>query len=161
MKGMKTTSLFLISTILVLFIIFLSNTANPQSSAARYQPSREQEVNCEAIWWRPGHGKTFYEFNPTYYDDYDDTGDWDFSTPEEQGMNSEILEMGLAELESSPYLFSILIIRNDTIVVEAFYNGNDFYHSNNIHSASKSMLPALVGIAIREGYIDSVRQKGG
>lgn len=159
MKGMETTSLFLISTILALFIICLPNTANPQSPAAQYQPSREREVDCETIWWRPGHGKTFYESNPTYYDDYDDTSDWDFSTPEEQGMNCEILEMGLAELESSPYLFSILIIRNNTIVVEAFYNGSNFYHSNNIHSASKSMLPAMVGIAIREGYIDSVHQK--
>ena len=119
----------------------------------------ENEVDCEEIWWWSGHGENFYEDNPTYIDDVDDTAFWNFSSPEEQGMDSEILSDGLAELDSSPYLFSILIIRHDTIVIENFFNGSEQNHSNNIHSSSKSMLPAMVGIAVKEGYIDSVDQK--
>ncbi|MCK4795355.1 MAG: hypothetical protein KAV87_67120, partial [Desulfobacteraceae bacterium] len=41
-----------------------------------------QQVDCESIWWRPGHGETWYEDNPTYFDSRDDTASWDFSTPE-------------------------------------------------------------------------------
>ncbi|MBD3252719.1 serine hydrolase [Candidatus Pacearchaeota archaeon] len=114
---------------------------------------------CEEIWWRPGHGETWYEDNPTYFDSNNDTASWDFSTPEAQGMDSQILEEGISSLESEPYLYSILIIRHDTIVLERYFKGSAADHSNNIHSASKSFYPALVAIAIEEGYISGVNQK--
>ncbi|MCK4794344.1 MAG: serine hydrolase [Desulfobacteraceae bacterium] len=137
--------------ILILFFILgvLSGCDDGGSSGS----NDEAEENVQS------YAHTWYEDNPTYFDSRDDTASWDFSTPEAQGMDSQILEAGVVELESEPYLFSLLIIRHNNIVFERYFNGSAANHSNNIHSASKSMLSALVGIAIREGYIDSVDEK--
>ena len=116
-------------------------------------------VDCDNIWWSPNHGVSFYEDNPTYIDSRDDTADWNFSDPESQNMDPQILEAGAAELASEPYLYSLVIVRNDAIVFERYFNGSASNKSNNIHSASKSIISALVGIAIDEGFIDSVDQK--
>jgi|GEM_PF-684218 len=114
--------------------------------------------DCENIWQTPTHGQ-WYEDNPTYIDYYDDTHDWTFSTPEDQGMDSELIEEGIAELRSEDDIFSALIVKNGVIVHEEYFNGSAVTHSNNVHSASKSMLSAMVGIAIAEGYIESLDQK--
>ncbi|MCF8070139.1 MAG: beta-lactamase family protein [Desulfobacterales bacterium] len=102
---------------------------------------------------------TFYEENPTYIDPVDDSSAWQFSSPEEQGMDSQLLNKGLKKLEKHKSLFCVLIVRNDTIVAEHYYNGSAADHSNNIHSASKSIYPALLAIAIEQAYIKSLDQK--
>jgi CubicO group peptidase (beta-lactamase class C family) len=150
-----------VSIVGLLFVIglLLPTLARPQISAGASAAS-SLTVDCENIWDRRLHGKTFYESNPTYIDPYDDTAEWDFSTPEEQGMDSEIVDMGLEWL-STTYgnLFSILIVRNDHLAVEEYFHGSARDHSNNVHSASKSMLSALVGIAIDQGHIEGLDQK--
>jgi CubicO group peptidase (beta-lactamase class C family) len=112
-------------------------------------------VDCEAIFDRPGHGETFYEDNPTYIDDRE-LGEWRLSTPGELGIDDDALEAGAAELAQSPALLSLLVVRDDALVFERYYNGSDASHSNNIHSASKSILSALFGIALDDGAIDSL-----
>ncbi|RME06119.1 MAG: class C beta-lactamase-related serine hydrolase [Deltaproteobacteria bacterium] len=114
------------------------------------------EVDCESIYMRPGHGETFYENNPTYLDRTDDTSSWTFSTPEAEGMDPAILAEGVRELEESPSLFGFILIRHDAIVLERYFNGSGPHQSNNVHSASKSILSALVGIALREGFLSSL-----
>ncbi|MFC1853492.1 serine hydrolase domain-containing protein [candidate division CSSED10-310 bacterium] len=117
------------------------------------------EFDCDKIYMRPGHGETFYEANPTYYDPNDDSAWLPKATPEEHGLNPEILALGLAELEQSPAVFSFLLLRHDAVIVEQYFNGSAVNHSNNIHSASKSMLSAFVGVALRDGYIHSLDQR--
>jgi CubicO group peptidase (beta-lactamase class C family) len=84
---------------------------------------------------------------------------WTSSTPEEQGMDAEILKAGLPELGRSSTTLSLLIIRNDVIVFERYPNGGSVEQSTNIHSVSKSIISTLVGIAIEEGYIESINQR--
>ena len=117
------------------------------------------KVNCENIYQAPGHGKSFYEHNPTYKDVRDDTKDWVFATPEERGLDPEALRMGLEELRKSKRAFSAIIIKDGAIVLEEYFNGSSRNDSNNIHSASKSMMSALIGIAINQGHIKSIDQK--
>lgn len=74
------------------------------------------------------------------------------STPQEQGMDPAIIEEASKSLQNSSAL-SLIIIRNGKVVYDKSY-GND--GSNNIFSITKSFLSALTGIAIREGYINSV-----
>lgn len=53
---------------------------------------------------------------------------------------------------------SLIIIRNDSIIYENYFNG---FKSDDIHtvfSISKSFLSTLTGIAINEGYIKSINQ---
>jgi CubicO group peptidase (beta-lactamase class C family) len=93
----------------------------------------------------------------TFDDPKDDSADWRFSTPEEQGLDSQVLAAGIEELESH-HIYSFLVLRHDTIVEEEYFNGGGPLRSTNVFSTSKSMLSALVGIALREGYLDHLDQ---
>ena len=60
--------------------------------------------------------------------------------------------------ESMPRMRSLLISRNGELNVERYFNGNAPRNIANIKSVSKSVLSALVGIAIEQGYIGGLEQ---
>lgn len=60
-----------------------------------------------------------------------------------------------------PRLHSLLISHRGELVFEEYYNGKDRYQPANMKSASKSVISALVGIAIDQGLIDNVQQSIG
>jgi CubicO group peptidase (beta-lactamase class C family) len=136
--------------------------AVPGDPGSQPNPSRDGgvdeepiEVDCEAIFDRPGHGESFYEDNPTYIDARE-LPRWRLSAPSDVGIDDAALDAGAAELARSPALLSLLVVRSDALVFERYYNGSDASHSNNIHSASKSILSALFGIALADGTIASL-----
>ena len=116
-------------------------------------------VNCEKDFsWDKDSG--FYEQSPTYHDSYDDTSTWKFSTPSNEGMNAGLLAKGAKKLAAEggePY--SLLVVRNGSIVLEKYFNGATKSDANNIHSASKSIISAAIGAAIQEGKIKGVGQR--
>jgi CubicO group peptidase (beta-lactamase class C family) len=57
-----------------------------------------------------------------------------------------------------PDLHSLLISHQGELVFEAYYNGRRAEQPANTKSASKSIISALVGIAIERGYIEGVDQ---
>ncbi len=105
--------------------------------------------------------------NPTTYKpiESDDLPvfNWDVSTPEEQGMDSEKL-VAMVEFYKQKHsknknisIDSITIIRNEVIVADIYLNPlfpEDTPHI--IHSCTKSVMSILIGIAIDKGYIDNV-----
>ena len=82
---------------------------------------------------------------------------WDTrtSTPEEQGIDSATLVRMfdyIADQEAEVH--SVLVVRNETLVTEAYFHP---YNRNRVHiltSCSKSFLSALVGIAIDDGHLN-------
>ncbi|MFI6274793.1 serine hydrolase domain-containing protein [Streptomyces sp. NPDC050988] len=110
-------------------------------------------VDCDRI---AGNGRTFYESNPTYTDPRDDGEDWSSTPPEEQGLDATILRRGLAKLGNNASLLSALVVRHDRLVAERYYRGGGAQRSNNVHSASKSILQALVHIAVAKDDIRSL-----
>jgi CubicO group peptidase (beta-lactamase class C family) len=131
-----------------------TEAASPKSTAtaAAKTTTRTATVDCDRI---AGNGRTLYESNPTYTDPRDDGADWSPTSPEEQGMDST-MRAGLTKLGNNASLFSALVIRHDRLVAERYYHGSGAQRSNNVHSASKSILQALVHIAIVKGYIGSL-----
>ena len=87
----------------------------------------------------------FYEDNPTYIDPVDDSADWTTSTPAAQNMDAALLEQAAASMDAEPLTFSLLVIRNDALVFERYFHGSAKNHSNNVHSASKSIWGASIG----------------
>lgn len=88
---------------------------------------------------------------------------WQRSSPEQQGMDRETLQDMVTQVktrtEADPDFFidSITVIRNGTIVAEMYPNPNfPAGELHVIHSATKSIISALVGIAIERGLIESV-----
>ena len=84
---------------------------------------------------------------------------WRFSTPEEQGMDSRILNTAFDQAKSKDFIDGLLVIRNGYIVGEQYYNGYDANKPHNIMSVSKSFLSAITGIALEKGYIDNLDEK--
>jgi CubicO group peptidase (beta-lactamase class C family) len=66
-----------------------------------------------------------------------------------------MLEQASTTLSNTPYRWSFLVVRNDKLVFERYYHGSAKNQSNNVHSASKSIWGAAIGIAIAKGVIAS------
>ena len=92
-------------------------------------------------------------------DDLTDDSLWQISDLRSHGIDPAVLEGGLALLAESPTRQSLILMRNGHIVYEAYYNGSRASDSNNIASVSKSMLSALIGIAIESGYFQSTEDR--
>ena len=84
---------------------------------------------------------------------------WPESTPEEQGLDTDIVENAFRIAEKMAHVDSLLIVRNGFLIGERYYHGYDKYTPHLIASASKSFISAFVGILLREKYIHSLDQK--
>ena len=73
-------------------------------------------------------------------------------------LDSARLARAYARAESLPRLRSLLVHSRGSLAGERYYHGATRTRTANIKSASKSVISALVGIAIRDGRIRSVRQ---
>lgn len=91
--------------------------------------------------------------------EYWPTNEWRSSTPEEQGMDSkELIEM-LELVHDNEYpIDSISIIRNGYLVTDAYFFPFRKNTQHMIFSNTKSIISALIGIAIDKGFIKSVKQ---
>ncbi|MCE1252711.1 MAG: beta-lactamase family protein [Anaerolineae bacterium] len=85
---------------------------------------------------------------------------WRTSTPEAQGIDSSAIAAMLEQIHAgSPYVHSFLLIRNGTLVSEAYFAPVTRAHDHILFSTTKSILSALIGISIDEGFIKNVEQK--
>lgn len=144
----------------VLAVVFVvtSCSAPPASSPPQETGSGGDEAvaefDCGAIQG-PRPTNRFYEDNPTYTDPVDDSASWTMSSPAAQGMDADRLERASAALAELPYASSFLVVRRGALVFERYYHGSAKNQSNNVHSASKSIWGAAIGIAIDQGRIPS------
>ncbi len=94
--------------------------------------------------------------NSTYYP----TQGWRTSTPEEQGMDGQMLARMLDAVKQQHLdLHSLLVIRNGYIVGETYYSPFTQASKHEIFSCTKSFIATLVGIAIDKGYIAGVNSR--
>jgi CubicO group peptidase (beta-lactamase class C family) len=84
---------------------------------------------------------------------------WQISTPEEQGMQSQMLAEMMEHIKKNTFnIDSILIVRNGHIVFDAYFYPFSNEQKHHIYSCTKSIMSALIGIAIDKGYIKNVNQ---
>jgi len=87
------------------------------------------------------------------------TEGWPTSTPEEQGMDSEVLADMLGVIQEEDYdVDSVVVVRNGYMVVDATVYPFEPGARHIIYSCTKSVISALVGIAIDKGYVEGVDQ---
>ena len=67
-------------------------------------------------------------------------------------------EPALRTAAGMPRLNSLLISRGGDLVVEEYFNDTDRWQRANVKSVSKSILSALIGIAIEQGVIEGIDQ---
>ena len=84
--------------------------------------------------------------------------DWQVRPPAAYNLNSDALDRAFERAANLAPLNSLVIARHDVLVAEQYFRGMGPNEQTNIKSASKSILSALVGIALAEGHLDSLRQ---
>jgi CubicO group peptidase (beta-lactamase class C family) len=91
--------------------------------------------------------------------EYWPTGGWRSSAPEEQGMDSEKLAQMVEHIQAEKLnLHSLLIVRNGYLVSEMYVYPYSAGQVHFIASVTKSVIGALVGIAIQKGDIKDIQQ---
>ncbi len=89
------------------------------------------------------------------------TNGWAISSPEEQGMNSTLLDQVYDHVrESEASIRSLLVIRHGYLIAEEYFLPQ-VYDVNTTHivfSVTKSVVSCLIGIAIDKGFIDNTSQ---
>ena len=84
---------------------------------------------------------------------------WRSSTPEEQGMDSATLAGALEfARDTNLPLHSITVIRNGSLVLDAYFYPYGPGVLHDVASVTKSVTSALIGIAIDQGHLRSVEQ---
>ena len=86
------------------------------------------------------------------------TTDWETSTPEEQGTRSNLLADMLERIWRNKYpIHSVLVVRNGYLIMDAHFHSRWKGQRHANYSVTKSVMSALIGIAIDKGYIAGVR----
>ena len=81
------------------------------------------------------------------------------STPEEQGINPAAISSTYQSAEALGNIYSLLVVKNNYLVSEKYFNGQSYQDANSIASVTKSFTSALTLLALQEGYISSLDQK--
>lgn len=86
--------------------------------------------------------------------DYWPTQGWRSSTPEEQGFDSAKLAEGLQSIRDQQInLHSLMIIHNDSVILDAYFYPYDGGTFHELASVTKSVLTTLIGIAADQGKL--------
>ena len=82
------------------------------------------------------------------------TQDWRTSTPEEQGVDSAKLAEGLLAIqERNISIDSLLMVRNGSVLLDAYFYPYDGTIPHDLASVTKSVMTTLIGIAADQGKL--------
>lgn len=91
--------------------------------------------------------------------DYWPTRQWKNVPPLALGANPRVLGELHKYACDSLRIYSLLIVQGGRLVFERYYHGWSPRHYITVNSVTKSVVSALVGIALREGYLQSLDQR--
>jgi len=86
-------------------------------------------------------------------------GDWEVSTPEDQGLDPTLVAKLFYEAEEIETLSGLLVVKNGYLIAEGYFNEGFMDQVSGRASATMSFTAALVGIALQRGCLESVDQK--
>lgn len=91
--------------------------------------------------------------------EYWPTAGWRRATPEAHGVDSETLAEMVKTIRTREYAIdSVLVVRHGYLLLDAYVAPFDDSSKHIIYSCTKSVVSALTGIAIDQGYIENVDQ---
>ncbi|MXX75417.1 MAG: serine hydrolase [Holophagales bacterium] len=120
--------------------------------ASGWWPLWTEGVETRAI---SDHPAILIEFQlpvPPANDDW--SGDWRTVPATEVGLDPERLERAVDRIAQLDGLHGVLVARHGKLVVERYFRGSSGNRPHNLKSASKSVLSALAGLAVKEGLLE-------
>ena len=91
--------------------------------------------------------------------DADLSADWPTGLPAAQDIDPTAIGNAITHAGTLPRLLSLLVVRNGTLVVEEYFNGNFADSLNDGRSVTKSVMSTLVGIALHQGSLPSLSER--
>lgn len=104
--------------------------------------------------WHPLNLNPPFSKSQSFEVDYEPY-EWKTETPNTYGYNNEILSDYFTKLDKWERLRGLLIVKDDKLIIEKYFYGTTKYSAFNIHSVTKSITSALVGLAIQHNFIKS------
>lgn len=157
---MKVNASYRLTHLLLVFSLlgaFLAGCSNPPSTTA---PSTLVLTSKPPATLAP---VTAVPTNPptkTAIETYWPTKAWRTSSPEDQGMDAQMLADMLEAIQAQDLsLHSLLVIRNGYIVSETYFGSSQPDTRREIYSCTKSFVATLFGIALDKGYIERTDQR--
>lgn len=77
---------------------------------------------------------------------------WETISPADAGMDVQLIDSAFAVASGKAYIDGLLIVKDGSIVAEAYFNGYNKDQPHNIMSVSKSMLSAITGMAFNGDF---------
>jgi len=125
------------------YLVTLAEVAERLDLEARF---RDYVDSFSSQGWEPPSG----ELEP-----YWPTAGWRFASPEDVGMDGDMLDEMIEQVKSSGMAAdSVTVIRNGYVVSDYYDSVLGETETHIIYSCTKSVVSTLIGIAIDEGYID-------
>ena len=106
-----------------------------------------------------GHTTAFLEDYNRFSNDTVNTSNTTQPWPFHKSYNKYPTPEDLEDYHKNQRTVAYLIIKNDSILYEKYYDGFDKDAKSNSFSVVKSMVTAMLGIALKEGTIKSLDQK--
>jgi len=86
---------------------------------------------------------------------------WRRATPQEAGLDPKRIAAGIQDLRKERGTACLVVVHDGLLIAEASFHGADCTRARNVKSISKSLLSALVGIALRDHLISGLDQNLG
>lgn len=93
----------------------------------------------------------------TYSQPIELTDEWKTNHLTSQDIDTSLIYRFLSQINGADHkLHSMLLIRNNRLVLETYFNGHQTNQTHDLRSTSKSIRSILLGIAIDKGFIDDI-----
>ena len=137
MKGTNAGRIALVTVLslcgLVALSLFYSQVYSPENASQPLAHECQESLSAPVYW--PTEG-------------------WKISTPEEQGIDSAILAEGLQAIrDENIHIHSLLVIRNGSVVLDAYFYPYDGKTPHELASVTKSVMTTLIAIAADQGKL--------
>src|SRR6266852_9056393 len=92
--------------------------------------------------------------------EYWPTEDWQHAPPEEHGLDPAVLATtNEFAANTEPPVSGYIVVRHGYVVFEEYYRDFSASSYHSVNSVTKSIISALIGIALRDGLLSGVDQR--
>lgn len=100
-----------------------------------------------------GYGQSTY----SYTQPKENNDGWETASLKEQAVDTaRVYQLFSQMYEGGNKVHSVLLVKDNTLVIEEYFNGQEANEQHDLRSATKSIISLLVGIALDKGYIKSL-----
>ncbi len=99
------------------------------------------------------HGQNSY----TYLQPSEIGDGWKTNNLKSQQVDSTLIYKFFGQIYNTEHkMHSVLLVKNDQLILEEYFDGNSVAEPHDLRSTSKSIRSILMGIAIENGFIDDI-----